>query len=118
MSSNPRSPLPICGSRHAARNAQSSAFANSAFKSQPLGSLVLSLLLAIAIAGCSLIPKSPSSTASPGAASPGTPGGVPPTATPAVPPTPTPVPIVRVSSGDKALFDGDLDTAMLQYRAA
>lgn len=40
------------------------------------------------------------------------------TASPVPTPTETPIPIVRVGSGDKALFNGDMDTAMLQYRAA
>ncbi len=48
------------------------------------------------------------------------PFGPSPTFTPSPVPTPTqtPVPIARVSSGDAALFDGDVDTAMAQYRAA
>ena len=40
------------------------------------------------------------------------------TDTPAPTPTETPEPIVRVGSADKALLNGDMDTAMLQYRAA
>ncbi len=40
------------------------------------------------------------------------------TASPVPSPTATPIPIVRVGSGDKALFDGDVDTAMAEYRAA
>ncbi len=67
---------------------------------------------------------SPSSRLSPpsGTTSPGSPtganGGTSVPASPAAPPTPTPVPIVRVSSGDKSLFNGDIDAAMQQYRAA
>lgn len=41
-----------------------------------------------------------------------------PSETPAPTPTETPVPIARVGSADTALFNGDIDTAMLQYRAA
>ncbi|GAB4498989.1 MAG: transglycosylase SLT domain-containing protein [Anaerolineales bacterium] len=32
--------------------------------------------------------------------------------------TPTPLPIARVSEGDKALFNGDYDTALLHYKIA
>src|SRR5512141_1127004 len=84
------------------------------------GKVVITLILAIVLTGCSLLPLSP-------AAPPGTPAaGDSPTsssapgnpASPGVPPTATPVPVVRVGSGDKALFNGDIETAMLQYRAA
>ncbi len=69
----------------------------------------------MALAGCSLL-----SRAIPGTPSPtNTPGPAPTdTTVPGATPTNTPVPIVRVSSGDKSLFNGDLDSAMLQYRAA
>jgi soluble lytic murein transglycosylase len=40
------------------------------------------------------------------------------TSSPVPTPTETPMPIARVGSGDKALFDGDVDTAMVEYRAA
>lgn len=40
------------------------------------------------------------------------------TDTPVPTPTETPIPIVRVGSADKALLNGDVDAAMLQYRAA
>ncbi len=82
---------------------------------------LVTLLLALALAGCSLnlrppgLPPGPTSSG----ASPTGPGGgpgAPPT--PAVPPTPTPIPIARVSNGDKSLFNGDLDAAMLEYRTA
>lgn len=67
------------------------------------------------LTGCSLFarttPPPPSSTNTPGPA-------IGPTGTPAPTPTETPVPIVRVGSADKALANGDVDTAMLQYRAA
>lgn len=76
--------------------------------------------VAIVLAGCSLVPSRPipaPDTPAPGAptGAPGN-GGAP--ASPVVPASPTPVPIVRVSNGDKSLFDGDLDTAMQQYRDA
>jgi soluble lytic murein transglycosylase len=76
---------------------------------------LLGLALGLALTGCSLIsrasPASPSATNITGPA---------PTLTalPAATPTNTPVPIARVSSGDTSLFNGDLDAAMLQYRAA
>ncbi len=85
------------------------------------GRAALVILLATFLAGCSLGPLSPASTSgTPGAGSspagptvePGSPGE------PGVPPTPTPAPVVRVGSGDKALFNGDIATAMLEYRAA
>ena len=73
------------------------------------------LAMTLIIVSCSLLPFGP--TASPSGTN--TPGPSPtPPAPPAATATETPVPIVRVGSGDKALFDGDVDTAMLQYRAA
>lgn len=72
------------------------------------------LLLAAALLGCSLLsfgPKTFGATNTP--AIPATF-----TASPIPSPTATPIPIVRVGSGDKALFDGDVDTAMAEYRAA
>ncbi len=76
-------------------------------------------LLLTALVGCNLAsprgPKPSSGTSAPGSptgSSGGTPGTI------VAPPTPTPVPIVRVSDGDKSLFDGDVDSAMQQYRAA
>lgn len=43
-----------------------------------------------------------------------------PTFTPSPVPTatPTPIPTIRIENADKALFDGDLDTALSNYRAA
>jgi peptidoglycan lytic transglycosylase len=77
--------------------------------------LIPGLGLAAAIAACSLF-----SFGSPG--SPGATATAKESATPSLTltptPGPTPVPIVRVGSGDRALFDGDVDAAMLQYRAA
>ncbi len=76
-------------------------------------------LLAFVIAGCNLVPlrppKPPSGTTAAGSPT-GSNGEVP--GTFAAPPTPTPVPIVRVSAGDKSLFNGDVDAAMQQYREA
>lgn len=42
----------------------------------------------------------------------------PPTATPTPESTPTPLPAVRIESGDRALFNGDWDTALKEYRQA
>src|SRR5512146_1076832 len=85
-----------------------------------LGKVLITLLLAVVLTGCSLVPLSPSAPPGTPAAggsptSPSVPGS---TANPGVPPTATPAPVVRVGSGDKALFNGDIETAMLQYRAA
>lgn len=77
--------------------------------------LLLGLGLGAAILSCNLLSNGPSNPFGPT----NTPGpSATPTASPIPPPTPTPVPTVRVSSGDKALFDGDTDTAMQQYRSA
>jgi soluble lytic murein transglycosylase len=77
--------------------------------------VVLGLGLGAAIFACSFLPVV--SPQSPSASN--TPGPTPTfTASPIPTPTQTPVPIVRVGSGDKALFDGDVDTAMSEYRAA
>src|SRR5512140_1211842 len=80
---------------------------------------ILNLVLAALLAGCSLVPQppaSPSLTPEPGSPPSTTAPGS--TVPPGVPPTPTPVPVVRVGTGDKALFNGDIETAMLQYRSA
>lgn len=73
------------------------------------------LALQVLLTGCSLLsPKTtppPSSTNTSGPA-------IGPSETPAPTPTETPVPIARVGSADKALLNGDIDAAMLQYRAA
>ncbi len=77
--------------------------------------LVVCLVLQVMLAGCSVFargtPPPPSSTNTSGPA-------LGPSETPAPTPTETPVPIVRVGSADRALFNGDVDAAMLQYRAA
>ncbi|PIV28418.1 MAG: hypothetical protein COS37_00985, partial [Anaerolineae bacterium CG03_land_8_20_14_0_80_58_20] len=41
-----------------------------------------------------------------------------PTATATSTPTPTPSPVIRIASGDRALFDGDYDRARAEYRQA
>src|SRR5512140_3377614 len=79
-----------------------------------------SLVLAVAVAGGSLVvpkpPQSSSGTTEPGSPTSVSDGGA--SGTVQAPPTPTPPPIVRVSAGDKSLFNGDIDAAMQQYRAA
>ncbi|HEX8991516.1 MAG TPA: transglycosylase SLT domain-containing protein [Anaerolineales bacterium] len=84
-----------------------------------LGRKSVTILLTLMIAGCSLVPRPPSSHpgTTPPAPATGT-GGSGPIVIPPEPPTATPAPIVRVSAGDKSLFNGDIDSAMLQYRAA
>ena len=71
--------------------------------------------LVAALLGCNLLSfgstQTPLASNTPGPTTTLTPSPVP-------SPTATPVPIVRVGSGDKALFDGDVDTAMAEYRAA
>jgi peptidoglycan lytic transglycosylase len=71
--------------------------------------------LAAVVFSCSFLPFG-----SPASPSPSNTPGPTPTFTPSPIPTPTetPVPIARVGSGDKALFNGDVDTAMSEYRAA
>ncbi|HEY5982342.1 MAG TPA: tetratricopeptide repeat protein [Anaerolineales bacterium] len=71
--------------------------------------------LLLVTVSCSVVPP-----AGPGAGDGTPPSGVPglpqPTDTPL--PTATPIPIVRVGSGDQALFNGDYETAIQQYSAA
>lgn len=77
--------------------------------------LILGLWLAISLAACSALENfpaippgwtvTPSITTSPE-----------PTLTPTI--TPTPLPTARISEGDKAFFNGDYDTALLQYQIA
>jgi soluble lytic murein transglycosylase len=77
--------------------------------------VLLGLGMGAALLSCSFLsfgsPESPFATNTPGPTATFTPSPIP-------TPTETPVPIVRVGSGDKALFDGDVDTAMSEYRAA
>ena len=73
------------------------------------------LALELMLTACGLAPRLPGQTAAPASA----PGG---TAAPLAPaelaPTETPVPIVRVGSGDRSLFNGDYEAAVQEYRAA
>lgn len=77
--------------------------------------LVLGLLLVTVIAACSLpsgLPTlSPTETVTP---------SLTPTITPSPIPTitPTPAPVIRVSSGDRSLFNGDYDLALGLYQTA
>jgi len=76
--------------------------------------LLLSALVALAISACQAAPTPlPTST-------PTVTAGPPPTATPSPTSThlPTPVPVVRVDSGDRALFYGEYDQAREQYQTA
>lgn len=77
--------------------------------------IILCLGLQVILTSCSLFargtPTPPTSTSTYGPAPAST-------ETPAPTPTETPIPIVRVGSADKALANGDVDAAMLQYRAA
>ena len=77
--------------------------------------LFLGLLLAVAITACSILPNFP--TLPPGW-----------TLTPSITPTPeatftptitpTPLPTVRVDKGDRALFNGDYENALIHYQTA
>lgn len=77
--------------------------------------IVIGLWLVIALAGCSVLQNlptippgwtlTPSATLTPAA-----------TLTPTV--TPTPLPVARVSAGDRALFNGDYENALLLYQTA
>ncbi|MFZ5878691.1 MAG: tetratricopeptide repeat protein [Chloroflexota bacterium] len=77
--------------------------------------LALGLWLVVAIAACSLpsgLPAlSPTETATP---------SLTPTSTPSPTPTitPTPAPLIRVTSGDRSLFNGDYDLALGLYQTA
>jgi soluble lytic murein transglycosylase len=77
--------------------------------------LLIGLWLVIAITGCSILPNfsplSPALTATPSITS--TPTA---TFTPTV--TPTPLPIARVDAGDRTLFNGDYEDALLYYQTA
>jgi soluble lytic murein transglycosylase len=72
------------------------------------------LWIVLALSACQAAPASlptPTATATAGA----TPTAAPP---PTSTPLPTPVPVVRVESGDRALFYGDYDQARAQYTTA
>ena len=75
---------------------------------------LIGLWLIFVVSACQMLPT-PGPTPTPTI----TPGPSPtPTALPTATPLPTPVPVVRIDSGDKALFFGDYDTAREQYLAA
>ena len=77
--------------------------------------LILGLWLVTAITACSFLPNiptippgwtlTPSQTSTPAA-----------TLTPTI--TPTPLPVARVDVGDKALFNGDYENALIHYKIA
>ncbi len=77
--------------------------------------LILGLWLVLAITACSILPNlptippgwtlTPSQTSTPAA-----------TLTPTI--TPTPLPVARVEVGDKALFNGDYENALIHYKIA
>ncbi|HEY9152681.1 MAG TPA: hypothetical protein VIN60_07340, partial [Anaerolineales bacterium] len=78
--------------------------------------IILGIALVVIILGCSFSSNIPSvfpgmatSTASVTPTSPSSP-------TPA--PTYTPIPSVRIQNADQAFFDGDIETATADYRAA
>jgi soluble lytic murein transglycosylase len=74
----------------------------------------IGLWLILVLSACQMLPASP-----PAATPTITPGPSPtPTASPTSTPLPTPEPVVRIDSGDKALFFGDYETARAQYLAA
>jgi soluble lytic murein transglycosylase len=75
---------------------------------------LLVVTLELSLAACSQLPSgSPPSAEVTGTALPEVA-----TPTPGPTPTETPVPIARVSGGDQALFEGDMDTAIQEYKAA
>jgi hypothetical protein len=74
----------------------------------------LGIALQFILVSCSLVPTAAVETAhttEPGATA------LPTTSSTFTPPE-TPVPIVRVSSGDRALFNGDYEAAVLEYSTA
>jgi tetratricopeptide (TPR) repeat protein len=86
-------------------------------------SVFLAFLISLLPAACSLPQTLPQGisffgpTATP-SASPTPMATLTPTPTPTPVPTPTPIPAVRVETGDQALFDGDWETALAEYRSA
>ena len=77
--------------------------------------LILGLWLALSLAACSALKNFP--TIPPGwTVTPSITSTPEPTFTPTI--TPTPLPTARVGVGDEALFNGDYDTALLQYQTA
>ncbi len=77
--------------------------------------VALVLALGAVLLGCNLPANTPASSPAPGA-SPGAALTSSPAAVPSS--TPTPMPLARVASGDRALLNGDAETAALQYRSA
>jgi tetratricopeptide (TPR) repeat protein len=77
---------------------------------------ILWLWIILALSACQASPA-PRATVTPAATT--TAGPIPTLPTsPAPTPFPTPVPVIRVESGDRALFNGDYDRAREQYLAA
>ncbi len=88
--------------------------------------LILPVLAALAIlifSGCSrtiglLVGPSATPSATPSPTLTPTPAPtLTPTVTPTLPPTPTPIPQVQIASADRALFNGDWDTAIQEYQS-
>jgi soluble lytic murein transglycosylase len=77
--------------------------------------IVIAAALQGLIVGCSVLAPRPTQPAA-GTNAPGLATVITASAIPAA--TNTPVPIVRVGSADQALFNGDVDAAVAQYRAA
>ena len=76
---------------------------------------LIGLWLVFIVSACQMLPAPPP----PISTLTITPGPSPtPTASPTATPFPTPVPVVRIDTGDKALFFGDYDVAREQYHAA
>jgi peptidoglycan lytic transglycosylase len=75
---------------------------------------IIGVWLVFIIAACQTLPNS-----APIATATITPGPSPtPTFTPSATPLPTPAPVLRIDSGDRALFNGDYDVAREQYQSA
>ena len=84
------------------------------FAKHPLGAVLAFGLVAVLLA-CSFPASIPANPFGPT----GTPSAtLAPTATATSTPTPTPSPVIRIASGDRALFDGDYDSARAEYRQA
>ena len=80
--------------------------------------LILLLGLLTVLSACSLpkaVPPTPTNTPGPSPTSTTIPS---PTPSPTLPPTATPLPAVRISAGEKAIFNGDYSQAREEYKAA
>ncbi|MEW5941365.1 MAG: tetratricopeptide repeat protein, partial [Chloroflexota bacterium] len=75
----------------------------------------LGLWLTASLVACSLSPSNPANPFGPTATATAT---FAPTATLTPTPSPTPIPLMRVESGDHALFNGDYDAARSEYQQA